>query len=96
MFKAMTWKTGPEGVREGVPPHHLAFGEALQPCHLDVVALQHLDQRGPRSSRDVRDGTERQRDRRQDHALQVGPRPLADTDRADRRQHVEDPGRRRR
>ena len=66
-----------ERVRQRVAPDHVALGHALQPGHLDVVALEHLDHRRAHDPGDVRRDRDHERQRRQDHLLQVLPRPLA-------------------
>ena len=56
-----------DGVRQRVPPDDDALRQSLEPGHLDVLALEHLDHRGSHDPRDVRRDREDERQRRQPH-----------------------------
>ena len=63
-----------ERVRHRVAPQHAAFGEALEPRHLDEVALEDLDRRCSHDPSRVRDDGDHERDHRKDQLLRVVPR----------------------
>ena len=59
-----------QGVRQHVPEHHLPIGNALEPCHLDVVACHHVDHAGAYHAQYVRRHDKGQGDDRKDDVRQ--------------------------
>ncbi len=66
------------------------LGDALEPRHLDVFGLEHIDHRGALKARQVGDHREHERQDRQCELLRVREGALAGRDERDRRQHLED------
>src|ERR1700736_979249 len=64
----------PQRVRERVAAEHDSLRQPLEPRHLDVVTLEHLDHRRPHDADDVGGHCQDQRQRREDEGDPLIPR----------------------